>query len=544
MLRVLTGAVLSLAVQPALAQTAIDRVDPSRIERDNLPKPAKPAPDAPPPTAAPAVNQPVAGPAVDVGAIAIDGLVGLSERDFSDIVERYIGRALDPRDLARLAEEIGARARGRGYMFATAWIAPQRLSAGILRIGYSPGTIEAIRLEGAEVSSVREALAPLIGQPARMDDVERRLLIAGDVAGVTILSSRYVREDGRGTLVVRLHENGVRLRAVYENDSTAPIGPEQLRIDADLSGVIDDDDAVTLTYVVTPFEPDELQYGRIGYTRRVSRDGTEVGVALAASATHPGAYLDALDISGDSLSATLSLRHPLHRRRDASLWIAGNLGLRDVSQYRAGVLRRSDRLFTVRVSVNGNARLGGGVLRGAVTLSQGLDALGATRMGYPLASRDDADGVFTTLLGSVDWVRALGDGFSLRLAAQAQLASSPLLVAEEIGLGGAPFLRGYDYSERSGDQGYMGLAELRYDWRNPLGLGRKAQLYGFVDGGRVTNLSDGFGGGGLWSGGGGLRADVSSSTDVNVEVALPLAGPRYETDNREPRLNLRLLRLF
>lgn len=529
---------------PALAQTAIDRVDPARIERDNLPKPAKVHQTTPVvETTGIATTAPASG-AIDVGAITFEGLRDLTERDFSDIVARYIGRSLSADELSRLTDEIGSRARDRGYVFASASIKPQRLSAGVLKVRYDPGVVEAIRIEGDDDPAVRAALAPLIGKPARMTEVERRLLIAGDIDGITILRSAFVREDGRGTLVVKTHATKSRIRTVLENDSTGPIGPEQLRLDADINGVLASDDAITLTYVTTPFEPDELQYVRTGYSKRVGHDGTEVAAAVSASSTRPGAYLDAFDISGDSVSATLSVLHPLHRRRDASLWFGGNLSLRDVEQFRAGERRRRDRIFAVRVSVNGNMQAAGGILRGTLTLSRGLDGLGATRAGDPMASRDDADGTFTTLLGWADWTRPLGGGVSLRLAAQAQASSAPLLVAEEIGIGGSAFLRGYDYSERSGDQGYMGLAELRYDWRNPLGLGRKAQLYGFIDGGRVTNLGGGFGGGGLVSGGGGVRADVSSSIDANVEVAVPLAGPRYETDNHDPRLNLRVLKVF
>ncbi|KQN25492.1 hypothetical protein ASE86_04445 [Sphingomonas sp. Leaf33] len=543
-IKIWTSICAIVVASPALGQSAIDRVDPSRIERDNLPKPPKvkePQPVVERAVPATVIPETIA---VEVGAITFEGLRDLSERDFSDIFARYIGRSLSADELTRLTEEIGSRARGRGYVFASAAIAPQRLSAGVLRVQYDPGILEAVRIDGDENAAVRAALAPLIGRPARMDEVERRLLIAGDVSGVTILRSAFVREDGRGTLVVKTSETRTRVRAVFENDSTAPIGPEQFRIDADINGVLASDDAFTVTYVSTPFEPAELQYVRAGYSKRVSRDGTEVALAVAASSTHPGAYLDAFDISGDSLSATVSVLQPLHRRRTASLWLNGSVSLRDVEQFRAGERRRRDRILAVRVSVNWNMQAGGGLLRGSLTLSQGLDALGATAAGDALASRDDADGTFTTLLGWGDWTRGLGGGVSLRLAAQAQLSSRPLLVAEEIGIGGSAFLRGYDYSERSGDQGYMGLAEVRYDWRNPLGLGRKAQLYAFVDGGRVTNLAGGFGGGGLVSGGGGVRADVSPSIDANVELAVPLSGPRYETENKDPRLNLRVLKAF
>jgi hemolysin activation/secretion protein len=301
---------------------------------------------------------------------------------------------------------------------------------------------------------------------------------------------------------------------------------------------------LTVTYVTTPLEPGEQQYVRVRYVRRVSPSGTEVALSGSFSGTHPGAYLKRLDLEGESWFTSVSVLQPLHRRRDANLWLTGALELRDSRLDRGGTLRRHDRLFILRMGLNGNAAFAGGKLRGNVTAAHGIDALGATRTGDPNASRDDADATFATLIGWSDWTRPLSTRFSLRVATQAQVATQPLLIAEEIGLGGGAFLRGYDYSEKSGDQGYMGLAEIRYDWRNPLGFGRKAQLYGFVDGGRVTNLDRGFGGGALASGGGGVRADVSPTIDASFEVAVPLSAPRYETGDRRPRLNLRVLKVF
>jgi hemolysin activation/secretion protein len=200
--------------------------------------------------------------------------------------------------------------------------------------------------------------------------------------------------------------------------------------------------------------------------------------------------------------------------------------------------------MALRFALHGNAKVDSAVVRGNLTLSHGLDALGATRRGEPMSSRDDAGGRFTHLVGWADWTRPLGDGFSVRVAAQGQISSAPLLVAEEIGIGGNTFLRGYDYSEYSGDQGYMSMAELRYDWNRPLGWSRKVQLYGYVDGGRVTNLRGGFGGGNLASGGGGLRFDVSPSVDANLEAGVPLSEARYETGNHQPRFTFRILKVF
>jgi hemolysin activation/secretion protein len=90
----------------------------------------------------------------------------------------------------------------------------------------------------------------------------------------------------------------------------------------------------------------------------------------------------------------------------------------------------------------------------------------------------------------------------------------------------------------------MGSAELRYDVRRPFGIADRAQLYAFGDGGVVSNLSNGFGGGSLASAGGGVRVDFSRVVGATAEVAVPLTGPRYDTGNRQPRFNFGLSTSF
>ena len=536
-----------LAANAAAAQQAIDRVDPARLERE---RERAPATQSPTKKSLPLeVERPRSGAAdvsapIPVGAVMIEGLAALAPTDFADIAARYIGRTLSNEELASLASEVAARLRGRGYVFGSAWIPQQRLTAGVLVVRVDEGSIDVVRIEGEDVPAARAALAPLIGRPALMADVEQRLLIAGDLDGYNVRRSRFVREGATGVLIVELTRAVPRIRAVLDNDSSSPIGPEQLRLDVDLSALLFSDDAFSVTYLTTPIEPEELQYVRARYSKRIHRDGAELSIAASLSRTRPGSYVSDLDIEAMSWTLRAAVRQPLLRRRAESIWLSAGLDLRNTVQDRSGRRFRRDQLAIARVSVNGVSELLGGRLRSNLTLSQGLDILGATEAGDPFASRRDADGTFTSFASSLDWVKPLGGDFSLRLLGQAQIASEPLLVAEEIGLGGASYVRGYDYSERSGDEGVMGAAELRYDWKNPIGLGRKAQLYTFIDGGRVVELGRNRGDGALASSGGGVRADVSPTIDANFELAFPLTGKRFETGDMQPQFHFRLLKVF
>ncbi len=530
---------------PALAQSALDRIAPAA----SLPAEA---PEAPVPTAVrPSIE--IEGPAkkakppvsVFAGAVTIVGMKALIPADFADILGRYVGRLLPGDQLAELAGSIADRARSRGYALATAWIEPQRVSSGVLVVRLDEGRIDELRFEGPEQAAVRRALSPLAdGNPVRIEELERRVLIAGDIDGVRVRRTRFVREGERGILIVQVAEERTATRLVFANDGTRPVGPEQLRFDLDVNGVLAADDALSVTYSTTPFQPEELWFGRVRYGKRVSANGTELAFVTSGSIAHPGAYLKPFDLESRSWFVGAELLRPMLRRRDESLWFQAELGVRSLRQSRRDVLIRDDRLTVARATLHGYSQLAGGRIRISSTLSQGLNLFGATGPRDPMSSRFDADATFTSLSIWSDWTRTLGGPFSFRAAAQSQFASQPLLISEETGLGGTGFLRGYDWSERSGDEGVMALAELRYLWKQPFKAIRRAQLYAFIDGGEVDNLRSGFGSGSLASTGGGIRADVTARFGANFEVAVPLSGARYDTNDRTPKLNFRLVRSF
>ena len=529
----------------ANAQSVLDRVDPSRVERtvrpDGAAETRRPEIEAGRRQAGTAQSD----QSFTVGAIWLKGLKALRQSDFADIFGRYIGRTVTPGELSELADAIAGRARDRGYVFATASIPPQALEAGMLRVEVDEGRIDDVRLSGYDSPAVRRALLPLAGnQPVRLEDLERRLLIAGDVDGVVVRRTRLAREGFRKVLVVDVSRDRWAGSVGIANDGSRPIGPVQADLRLRASQLLSSDDALTFTGLITPFEPEELRYGALRYARRITRAGSELFLNGSLSGTHPGAYLKTLDIEGESWTAGGGVLQPLLRRRAASLWGELSFGVRGVDQDRQGARVRRDRLSTARLSLYGSAAALGGRLRAGATFTQGLNILDATRAGDPLASRRDADGTFTSVYFWGDWTGKVAGKLEAKIAVASQVASRPLLVSEEIGLGGGAFLRAYDYGERSGDEGAMASAELRRGFELESKAVRRIELYAFVDGGKVTNKRGGFGSGSLASAGGGVRATIAGNVLADVALAVPLSGPRYDSGDRKPTVLFRLSKAF
>src|SRR3546814_3479444 len=143
-------AAICLAQAPSLAsQTPADRADPSVIEEELLdqqvptPRPSEPLsiqPERQPDVA-------VSGSVV-AGAILVEGAEALPASAFAPVIASYAGRPLTSADMQALVTDIANVARGAGFGLATAWIPPQKVTNGVLRVRLDPGRVDAIEAEG------------------------------------------------------------------------------------------------------------------------------------------------------------------------------------------------------------------------------------------------------------------------------------------------------------------------------------------------------------------------------------------------------------
>ena len=537
---------LLLASHALAAQDALDRTNPTQqVERE---RPLAEVETMVRIEVQPVLDTPAtrgAGAGFAVGAIVIDGLEAMGRSDFAAVIEPFAGRVLDRNDLRKLTDLIANHARARGLVLATAWIPEQALESGVLRVRVDEGRIDAIRIEGIDDAALRRQLDRLLAQnPLTLDALQREVLLADDLPGVWIRSTRFERDGARRILVVDARRDECGGSVLIAHDGTRPVGPVRARIDFDANGLISPRDRVDLSVSTNPVDPQELAFFNARYSVVVNDAGTNIGLFGSYSRTEPGAYLAARDLVGDAWGAGIRLRHPLMRGQRRSLWLEASAEVQDLSQDGFGVLVRQDRIALARLGFYGYGPLAGGTLQGRATINQGIDALGASALGDPLASRPDAPPGFTTLSWWLNWRRSLAARVSLSLAATGQFSTDPLLIGENFVLGCNAFLRGYDFAQRVGDEGIAGVGELRYDWPKALGAVDHLQLYAFADGGMVRNLDGGFGDGSLASSGAGLRADVTGNLDVDLEVAVPLTEPRYDTGDKQPRINLRVSQSF
>ncbi|WP_242141141.1 ShlB/FhaC/HecB family hemolysin secretion/activation protein [Sphingomonas sp. TREG-RG-20F-R18-01] len=530
----------------AQAQDHLNRADPSIIER-SLPRPVEAAPAASGlVTAAPLAAEPETRVPRVANAIVIDGASELARSRFSQAIVGYIGRDLAGADLKNLSHAVADVARQAGYPFASAWVEPQTMAAGLLRVHLDLGTLSAVRVIGQlNLRADRILTRTLVtGRAVRREQLERAILLVGDLPGVTVKESRYVRQDGFGILLVTIAEDRLTAYAQVDNRGSKEVGPIRSTIVANARGLFQADDEASVIFANTPIDPSEFIFVRGRYTAPVDANGATLSVSASYGHAKPGASLAPLDVTGESYDASIFYSKPILRERGRSLW--GTLEFRGIrsSQTLLSFPLRDDHLATVTASLNGTMQAGSGVLRGELHVTDGLPLPGVTHEGDPRISRSDGDGRFVMLSYAAEWTAPLSGRVSVALASEGQIASRPLLATMEIGVGGPGFGRSYDYAERTGDDGILASGEIRFD------LGRviphvidRVQLYGSLDGGYVSNLRDGRGGGALVSTAAGVRVGRGKVSGM-IEVAVPLNADRFDTGNRDPRVSFRLSRVF
>jgi hemolysin activation/secretion protein len=225
----------------AQAQTQLNRADPSILERV-LPQ-AIETPPAAAPTLSIAPKTVKAEARVEprlASAIIVEGASEIARSRFSDTLVPYIGRDLSGADLKTLSHAVADVARQAGYPFANAWIEPQGMEGGVLRVKLDAGSLSAVRVIGHANALADHLLttALVTGRPVRREQLERAILLVGDIPGVSVRESRYVRQDGFGILLVTIAEDRFSGYAQIDNRGSREVGPLRSTLIGNARGVL------------------------------------------------------------------------------------------------------------------------------------------------------------------------------------------------------------------------------------------------------------------------------------------------------------------
>ncbi len=545
------AALLALAAGQAFAQTTIpSSAQPQRVTPELTPPPQ---PKAEPSAPAQLPEQPVPPGAEEVKfvlkEITFDGATVYTPEELNPLYAELVGKEVSLADVYAVARAATVKYRGDGYILSQVFVPPQDVNAGMVRLQVVEGFIDNVTIEG-DIQGRRDILEAYgekikASRPLQASELERWLLLAGDLAGVTArgVLTPSANTPGASDLAIVVEHKGLDLFAQIDNRGSRFIGPWLFVFGLQANSQLGLYEQISLVGS-TAWEPEELQYGAMTVQLPIDFSGTTMTLAVGGSHSNPGFTLETENIDSSSVEGTIDFNHAFIRTREQNLYIGLSFTVRTVNtdQHQVSIIDDDEDILRLHGSfdfvdstlddVFGSGW--GSVNLIQLELSQGLGIFGASEHGDVPLSRPEADGEFTKLAGTVSRLQGLMvPGLNLYLAATGQVSSDPLLSSSEFGVGGSTFGRGYDPSEITGDDGVATTIELQYGDSLDLSYLQNYQFYTFWDFGQVYNqdtpdVDDDVS---LSSVGGGVRVNFIPELSGNFEVAQQLTRVSASSDD-------------
>lgn len=536
------GVAAIMAPATAVAQTAPGRL-PGSVEpgRPTLPAPLeelRKAPKAQLQFSIPAQRKgaPAAAAAdlrFTLSRIRVEGAAVIDpETVFADDIAALIARPVTLADISALADRIQARYLALGYGLTRVFVPAQELRDQTISIRVIEGHLERVRVEGGgprERARVEARLADaLAARPARVDLIERGLLLVDDLPGVTVTGLvRPGDSFGAAELLVGYSETPYALVAGLGNRGSDFAGPWSAFVDLAANSPFGLGEQLGVTLSATP-QIQEQRSANGRWVQPLQGTGLSLTTSLNYSRGRPGAALKPFAVATESYGAGQRLSLPLirSRARNLTLETGWNAQAATVELLNLPFSRDRWRSLDARATYS-QQRFLGGDLYAQVGVTQGLDVAGATGRDDVEASRLRPEPWYSRFNAEIAYGYRLPGEIGATLTVAGQYTPDTLLAGEEFALGGSRFGRGYNGGDLSGPSGVGAGLELRRGFNPGIARVDGVTLYGFLDTGRVWDSVAASTH--LLSAGGGVRMGLFGKASLSAELArtlrsLPLPG--------------------
>ena len=478
-------------------------LEPTRPSLPPLPTtpPQTPTP-LPPLTSPPPIPQtlpPELGVKVKVQRIEVLGSTAFSPAELDAAVASFINKEATFEDLLAIRAAITTLYTSNGYTTSGAFLPPQDLTDGVVKVQVVEGALEKIDIQGLRrlrTDYVRSRLNLATQAPVNI----RRLEEALQLLQLNPLTSSVQAELSAGTspglnvLTVNVKEaQPLTANFLVENRDSPSVGSIRGTVAIAHNDFLGFGDRLSVDYGVS----EGINSYNINYEIPVNaRDGTLSLSYNNSSSSIIEEPFGSLDINADSRTLSLGFRQPLVRTPTTEFTLGLSFDLRQSQTYLldnipfsfppvAEAEKGKSRVSVLRFSQDWVNRSTNRVLAARSQFSFGLDAFDAT------VNNSGVDGRFTSWLGQFQWVQALGGDTILIARTGAQLSFDSLLPIEQFSIGGIETVRGYRQNQRVADNGIIGSVEVRFPIvRKSSGFGA-IQLAPFFDIGTVWNHKDG-----------------------------------------------------
>jgi len=376
-------------------------------------------------------------------------------------------KALDMAGLTGLVNTVVAYYRSLGYPFAQAYLPPQDLQQGALRIQVLEGTYGNIVAVGKEELLV--GAQPFLNYGLSRGDsifnaqLERTMLIMDDQPGMKIHPMiKPGANQGEADLTVEVERTAnVSGEVGFDNTGARSTGENRVHGALFFNSPFRYGDKVSLNVTHTD---EDMWLGSVDYEAPIGASGLRGQIGYAHTTYVLGGQFASLNAQGTAKITTAKLTYPLVRSQATNVFLSAGVQHKQLhDEYRSTNLIRNKSANNVPIGLQFDKRdtlLGGGVTYGALTWLTGNIDLDADAS-VSDASTARTQGSFNkTNLDIARIQKAYGD-LSLYGRYSGQWASKNLDASEKFNLGGFYGVRAYPLGEGVGDKGWFTQFELR-----------------------------------------------------------------------------------
>ena len=474
-----------------------------RIEPSVLPgvQPGIQVPAQAVPASVPNVSHPIQ-------AVTVTGATAFPQNTLSKLTAGLVGPAVSQARIEAARVALVNLYREDGYVFTAV---SAFISGTSLRFVVTEGHISDIRLEG-DVGPVSAQIMRFLNHvkqsgPVRTAAIERWLLLAADIPGISIRSvlQPSPTEPGALVLVAQVSRKLVDALITADNRGFNRAGPEQMLATVDFNSFTSLGERTELSIYHT-FNNTQT-FGQASTEFFVGDSGLKLRIYGGAGDTTPSGPFRAIGYDGFTTIFGTQVSYPVIRERQQTLTVFANFdALESNIRTDTGVNGSPSRLSydSTRVLRVGATYAIGDLLFGSdrnatnaalLRLSQGIPSFGASRSNSLDAPRTGENTSFTKVDAELSRSQALyhpWDNAEVDIVETiaGQYSQDVLPPAEQYFLGGSRFNRGYYSGQVTGDRALVNSVELQLN--TPIALpsfvpefDARAQAYIFYDYGEV-----------------------------------------------------------
>ena len=416
--------------------------------------------------------------------------------EIAELVAAYKGKSVDFAGLNQIRELISALYEDSGYPSSGAYIPPQKVEDGLVRILVIEGEIDEVQIVGLDrlgEGYVKSRLGSLSAPLKASLLLDRLYLLRQDplIESVSATMAAGI-EPGKSVLRVEVEEaKSWSLNLGGDSYKSPSVGSFARYAKFSHLNLLGFGDRFGLSYTNTS--------GSNAFSADYSVPYSASGRVSAAYGLSDNDVIEdaftALDIESKSNYWQFGLDHLVIRSATRQL----GLGMEFTRQHSETSLLDSPFALSLGADEEGNTnvsaiRLGTDfvqrgedyALYGKSQFSFGIDAFDAT-----ISEDDDLpDGRFFAWRGQGQYVKNIDDDFPVLLRGDLQLSGGELVSLEQFRLGGAGSVRGYRTDLLLGDSGFFAGVETRIPVANWDKYDALFQIAPFVDFGTVWNSGE------------------------------------------------------